>query len=123
MIYYGYGYLYYQLQCQRNLDAQIKIWMLTFLEKSTYTYLTQKDRFFDKEKIYFEDVNNQNEYFRGYENICCMVFLNNILMTSPQIAFNFPFDSIYTNCYPLHAKTTSLCFMFVLVSVSPIIFD
>ena len=64
---------------------RLKIWMLSFLEESTYTYLTQKDRFFDKEKIYFEDVNNQNKYFRGYENICCMVFLNNMLMTSPLI--------------------------------------
>ena len=83
---------------------RLKIWMLSFLEESTYIYLTQKDRFFDKENIYFEDVNNQNEYFRGYENICCMIFLTNMLMTSPQIAFNFPLDLIYNQCYLWHGK-------------------
>ena len=83
---------------------RLKIWMLSFLEESTYTYITQKDRFFDKEKIYLEDVNNQNEYFRRNGNICCMVFLNNMLITSLQITFNFLLDSIYNQCYPLHAN-------------------
>ena len=32
-------------------------------------------------------------------------------------------DLIYDQCYPLHAKTTSSCFTFVLVIVNPIIFD
>ena len=81
---------------------RLKIWMLSFLEESTYTYITQKDRFFDKEKIYLEDVNNQNEYFRRNGNICCMVFLNNMLMTSLHIIFNFLLDSIYNQGYPLH---------------------
>ena len=65
------------------------------------------DSFFNKENTYFEAVNNQEEYFRGYENICCMVFLNNMLMTSSHMVFNIPLDLIYEQCYPLHAKTTS----------------
>ena len=37
---------------------------------------------------YFEVVSNQEEYFRVYENICCMVFLNNNLITLSHIVFN-----------------------------------
>ena len=40
----------------------------------------------------FEAVYNQEEYSRGYNNICCMVFLKNILMTSSHIVFNIPLD-------------------------------
>ena len=50
-----------------------------------------------------------------------MVFLNNMLMTSSHMVFNIPLDLIYDQCYPLHVKTTSFCFMFVLVIVNPII--
>ena len=108
---------------KETLMFTLKIWMLSFLEESTYTYLTQKDHFFDKEKIYFEDVNNQHKYFRGCENIFCMVFMNNMLIISLHIVFNFSLDSICDQCYLLHVKTTSLCFTFVLVIVNPIIFD
>ena len=93
--------------------------MFNFLEWSKY--LTLNDRFFNKENTYFEAVNNQEEYFRGYENKWCMVFLNNMLMTSSYMVFNIPLDLIYDQCYSLHAKTTSFCFTFVLVIVNPII--
>ena len=46
----------------------------------------------DKEKTYFEAVNNQEEYFRGHENICFMVFSNNMLTS--HIVFNVPLDLI-----------------------------
>ena len=69
-----------------------KIWILNFLKGSKY--LTKNDRFFDKENTYFEAVYNQEEHFRGYENIYCLVFLNGMLMTSSHIAFNIPFDLI-----------------------------
>ena len=65
------------------------------------------DRFFDKERTYFETVNNQEEYFRAHEKICFMVFLNNILMTSSHTEFNTPLDSISGQCFPFHAKITS----------------
>ena len=38
---------------KETLMFTLKIWMLSFLEENTYTYLThltQKDHFFDKEK-------------------------------------------------------------------------
>ena len=97
----------------------LKTWMFSFLEGSKY--LTLNDRFFDKEKTYFGAVNNQEKYFRGYENICCILLLKNILMTSSHIVFTMPLDLINDQCYHLHAKTTSFCFTFVLVIVNPII--
>ena len=36
-----------------------------------------------------------------------MIFVSNILMISPHIAFNILFDLMYDICYPLHAI---LCF-------------
>ena len=42
-------------------------------------------------------------------------------MKSSHIAFNITLDLIYDQCYPLHAKTTSFCFTFVLVIFNPII--
>ena len=59
---------------------KLKICMLNFLEGNKY--LTENDCSFHKEKTYFVAVNNQEEYFKRNENICCMVFLNNILMKS-----------------------------------------
>ena len=51
-----------------------------------------------------------------------MVFLNNILITSPDIVFNIPLDFTYDKFYHLHPKATSFCFTFVLVIVvNPII--
>ena len=50
-----------------------------------------------------------------------MVFANNMLTS--HIAFNVPFDLIDEQYYPLHIKTTNVCFMFVLVIGNPIIFD
>ena len=52
------------------------------------------DSFFDKKNTYFEAVNNQEEYFGGYENICCMVFLKNMLMILSHKVFNIPLDLI-----------------------------
>ena len=49
-----------------------------------------------------------------------MVFLNNMLMILSHITFNISLDLIYDQCYPLHAKTTSFRFIFVLVIVNPI---
>ena len=94
-------------------------WTFSFLEWSKY--LTWNDCFFNKENAQFEAVNNQEECFRGYDNICCMVFLNNMLMALSHMVFDIPHDWIYDQCYPLHAKTTSVCFTFVLIIVNPII--
>ena len=44
-----------------------------------------------------------------------------MLMTLSHMVFNIPLDWIYDQCYPLHAKTTSFCFTFVLIIVNPII--
>ena len=50
-----------------------------------------------------------------------MVFPNNMVTTSSHIVFNILLDlSDDQNC-PLHAKTISFCFTFVLVLVNPII--
>ena len=68
-------------------------------------------------------MNNQEEYFEGHENICCMVFPNNIPMTLSDIALNFPLDLLYDQCYPLNPKTTSFCFTFTVVIANSIIFD
>ena len=112
--------MYDQLQYQRNLDAQIKdLVMLSFLEGSIYP--TKNDHLFNKENAYFDTVNIQAEYFRGYENICCMVFPKNMLMTLSHMVFNISLDFIYGQCYPLHGKTRSFCFTFVLIIVNPII--
>ena len=81
------------------------------------------DRFFGKENTYFEAVNNQEQYFGGHENICCMVFLNNMPMTWSHIAFNIHLDLIYDQCYPLNAKTKSFCFTFAVVIANSISFD
>ena len=64
---------------------------------------------------------------KGCRNICCMIFLNNMLMTSPYIVFYIPFDLIYGSCYLLHAKITLFflfffCFCFP-VGPNPTIFD
>ena len=100
-------YIRAKVTCRINLSVKetwmlrLKIWMLSFLEGSKCQ--TENDCFFDKEKTYFEAVNNQEEYLRRYEyvcmyaNICCMVFLNNMLMTSSHIIFNIPLDLILTN--------------------------
>ena len=93
--------------------------MFSFLEWSKYP--TLNDRFFNKENAYFEAVNNQEEYFREYENKSCTVFPKNMLMTSSHMVFNVPLDLIYDQCYPLHAKATSFCFKCVLVIVNRII--
>ena len=68
-------------------------------------------------------MNNQEQYFRGHENICCMVFLNNMPMTWSHIAFNIHLDLIYNQCYPLNAKTKSFCFTFAVVIANSISFD
>ena len=75
----------------------------------------------DKEKTYFEAVDNQEEYPRGHENMCFMVFPNNMLTS--HIVFNVPFDLIDDQYYPLHIKITNFCLTFVLVIGNPIIFD
>ena len=80
---------------------RLNTWMFSFLEKSKY--LTQNDRFSDKENTYFETVNNQEGYIRGYEIICSMVFLKIMLMTLSHIVFNMPLDLIYDQCYHLPA--------------------
>ena len=87
---------------------RLKIWMLSFLERS-------------KCLNNFEAVNNPEEYFRGHENICFMIFSKKTLTS--HIVFNIPLDLIYDKYYPLHAKSTSFCFTFVLVIVDPVIFD
>ena len=53
--------------------------------------------------------------------MCCMVFLNNMLMTSSHMVFNIPLDLIFDPFYRLRVKTTSFCFKFVLVIVNPTI--
>ena len=91
-------YISARVTCTINFSVRetcmlkLKIWILSFVKRSKY--LTKNDRFFDKENTYFEAVYNQEEHFRGYENIYCLVFLNGMLMTSSHIAFNIPFDLI-----------------------------
>ena len=75
---------------------------------------------FDKEKTNFEEVNNPQEYFRVHENICLMVFPNNMVMPSSHIVFTILFDLSDDHNYPLHAKTISFCLPFVLVMVNPL---
>ena len=70
-----------------------------------------------------EAVNNQEEYSRGYKNIGCVVFQKDIPMTSSHVISNIPLDLIWDQCYPLHAKSTSVCFMFALVISNSQIFD
>ena len=67
--------------------------------------------------------NNPEEYIRVHENICFMVFPNNMVMSSSHMVFNILLDLSDEQNYPLHAKTISFCFTFVLVIVNPIIFD
>ena len=74
-------------------------------------------------KTNFEAINNSEEYFIVHENICLMVFPNNMVMTSSHIVFNILLDLSDDQNYLLYAKTISFCFMFVLVIVDPIIFD
>ena len=62
--------------------------MLSFLEGELTSNLN--DSLLDKIKIYLEEVNNQKEYFRDYENVCCMIFLKNMLMSPSHIALIFP---------------------------------
>ena len=50
-----------------------------------------------------------------------MVFLNNMMMALSHMVFDIPLDWIYDQCDPLHAKTTSVCFTFLLIIVNPII--
>ena len=50
-----------------------------------------------------------------------MIFLSNMLMTSWYMLFDIPLDLIYEQWYPLHVKTTSFCFTFVLAIVNPLI--
>ena len=78
-------YISARVTCTINFNVRetwmlkLKIWVLSFLKVSKY--LTLNDCFFDKENEYFEAVYNKKEYFRGYEKVCCMVFLNSMLMT------------------------------------------
>ena len=65
-------------------------------------------------------MNNQEDYFRGHEHICFMVFPNNMLTS--HIVFNVPLDLIDDQDYHLHIKTTSFCFTFALVTDNPIVF-
>ena len=97
---------------------RLKIWILKFLGESKYS--TLNNHLLDKEKTYFEAINNQEEYFRGHENICFMVFPNNIL-TSHMI-FNVPLDFIDDQYFSLHIKTTNFCFTFAMVISNAIIF-
>ena len=64
--------------------------MISVLEGSKY--LTKNDHFFDKEKKNFAAVNNPEEYIRVHENICFMVFPNNVVMTSSHMVFNILLD-------------------------------
>ena len=52
---------------------------------------------------------SEKEYFKGYQYIWCMIFLNNILMILPHIVFNILFVLIYDKCYPLHIKIILSC--------------
>ena len=100
---------------------RLKIWMCSFFERNKY--LTENDYFIGKENTNVEAVNNAEEYFREHENICFMVFLKNMFMTSSHIVFNIIPNLINEQYYPLHVKTTSFSFTFVLVIVNAIIFD
>ena len=93
--------------------------MLKFQGVSKYLN-NLKNHVLDKENTYFEAVDNQEEYFRGYENICFMAFPNNMLIS--HIVFNVPLDLIDDQYYPLHIKATNFCLSFVLVVGNPIIF-
>ena len=62
-----------------------------------------------KKRTYFETVSNQEEYFRDHENICFMVFLNNMSMTLSHTVFNTPLDLISGQCYPFQSKIASSC--------------
>ena len=64
--------------------------MISVLEGSKY--LTWNDHFFDEEKTNFEAVNNQEEYFRVHENMCFIVFPNNMVMTWSHIVFDILLD-------------------------------
>ena len=44
-------------------------------------------------------------------------------MASSHIVFNILLDLSEDENYPLHAKTISFCFTFVVVIVNPILFD
>ena len=52
-----------------------------------------------------------------------MVFPNSMVMKSSHVIFNILLDLIENQNYPLHVKTISFCFTFVLVIVNPIVFD
>ena len=73
-------------------------------------------------KTYFKALKNQEESFRQYENICCMMFLNNTLIALSHIVFNIFLGLIYDQCHTLHAKP-QVFFAFVLIIVNAIIFD
>ena len=49
------------------------------------------------------EVNIKKEYFKGYQNIRCMIFRKNMLIITPHMVFNISFDLIYDKCYDLHA--------------------
>ena len=78
--------------------------------KEESKYLTSKDRFFDKEKTHFKALNNQEEYFRRYENICCMVFLIKMLMTSLHAVFKIYLGLIYDQWLSFACKNHNLLF-------------
>ena len=70
----------------------------------------------------YTTLNNQEEYFRQYEKVYSMIFLNNTLIKLSHIVFNISLVLIYDQCYPLHENTTTF-FTFDLVIVNAIIFD
>ena len=107
-------YLSSRAACTINISVKetsmlrLKIWMLSFLEENKYLtskYLNKYLRpLFWWKKTYFKALNNQEEYFRRYENICCMIFLNNTLITLSHIVFNISLGLICDQCHPLHVK-------------------
>ena len=99
----------------KNLLGMELVTDVTFLvplsaNKEESKYLTSKDRFFDKEKTHFKALNNQEEYFRRYENICCMVFLIKMLMTSLHAVFKIYLGLIYDQWLSFACKNHNLLF-------------
>ena len=84
-----------RVTCKINLSVKetrmlrLKIWIFSFLEERKY--LTKNDRFFNNEKVKLEAKNNQEEYLENMKTMCCIVFLNQILIASSHI------DMIMTN--------------------------
>ena len=91
---------------KRSSRLRLNIWLLSFLKRSKYSNG-------NKENTYFEAENNEEEYFRGHENIGCMMFLNNICWGNSHItSLILPLIWFMTNVILCMPKLQVLIFWF-----------